>query len=400
MWYTLLAKAEPGMNIHLRRTVPPDTEKVKRLQIKKEQKGKTIMKKIISLILAAVMVMALAACGGSSAPAATSASPAAAPAADAEVTSENVWADGTTVYFDVPAKAGGGTDLYTRYLTQALGELYPKVNFVVTNYDTTEVGREHAKNADPDGTTLVIHHGGWFLEYCAGSSNVNPKEDFETVGILNLGGPQAIIAMPNAPYTNFAELGEYIAAHPGEVVIGCSLGGASQAVIYSVVAALGEDYPSMVNWVQCSSEADKLTQTASGSVHIANCSIPNAQAYEADGKLTILGTTGPSIATLENMSELVGLELGDSFKTTVEQGLDVTWDSSYYVWAPKGTPENVCRAINEAICKATTVQSFIDGNNAMATYIGAIDYDTVQTTIADEWARMSQLSTDMGLNIR
>ena len=72
MWYTLLAKAEPGMNIHLRRTVPPDTEKVKRLQIKKEQKGKTIMKKIISLILAAVMVMALAACGGSSAPAASS----------------------------------------------------------------------------------------------------------------------------------------------------------------------------------------------------------------------------------------------------------------------------------------------------------------------------------------
>ena len=46
------------------------------------------------------------------------------------------------------------------------------------------------------------------------------------------------------------------------------------------------------------------------------------------------------------------------------------------------------------------MQSFIDGNNAMATYIGAIDYDTVQTTIADEWARMSQLSTDMGLNIR
>ena len=50
------------------------------------------------------------------------------------------WASGDTVYVDVPAKAGGGTDLYTRYLTQALGEVCPGVNFVVTNYDTGEVG--------------------------------------------------------------------------------------------------------------------------------------------------------------------------------------------------------------------------------------------------------------------
>ncbi len=365
------------------------------------------MKKLFAMILAAALVLGLAACGGSSAPAATTAAPAKsdaapAPAADAgaAVTSDTVWPDGSTVYIDVPAKAGGGTDLYTRYLTQALGELYPKVNFVVTNYDTTEVGREHAKNADPDGKTLVIHHGGWFLEYCAGSSNVNPKEDFETVGILNMGGPQAIIAKPNAPYKNFKELGEYIAAHPGEVVIGCSLGGASHATLFSIVDSLGEGYTDMVNWVQCGSEADKLTQTASASIDIANCSIPNAQAYEADGKLTILGTLGPSVATLDNMSELVGLQLGDSFKTTKEQGLDVAWDSCYYVWAPKGTPEDVCRAINEAICKATEVQSFIDGNNSMATYIGAVDYDTVQATIEDEWSRMSALSTAMGLNVR
>ena len=353
------------------------------------------MKKLFALILALTMLLSLAACSSNSAPAANDA-----PASNEPVTADNVWADGSTVYFDVPAKAGGGTDLYTRYLTQALGELYPNVNFVVTNYDTTEVGREHAKNAKADGKTLAVHHGGWFLEYCSGGSNVNPKEDFETVGVLNMGGPQAVIAKPDAPYKNFQELGEYIAANPGEVVIGCSLGGASHAVLYSVVAALGEDYPDMVNWVQCGSEADKLTQTASGSIDIANCSIPNAQAYEADGKLTILGTTGPTVATLENMSELVGLQLGDTFKTTKEQGLDLAWDSCYYVWAPKGTPEDVCRAINEAICKATAVQSFIDGNNAMATYIGAVNYDEVQATIADEWQRMSDLSTAMGLNIR
>ena len=79
------------------------------------------MKKLLALVLALTMVLSLAACGGSSAPAATSAAPAATQAAsDGPVTIESVWPDGSTVYFDVPAKAGGGTDLYTRILTQAL----------------------------------------------------------------------------------------------------------------------------------------------------------------------------------------------------------------------------------------------------------------------------------------
>ncbi len=365
---------------------------------------------LASLLMAAALTLSLAACGndsGSTPPVDTTPSGGGTPAStapttgDEALTIDQVWPSGTTVTIDVPAKAGGGTDLYTRYLTQALGEVVPGVNFVVNNYDTTEVGREHAKNADPDGKTLVIHHGGWILEYLAGSTNVNPKDDVKVAGILNLGGPQAIIAKPNAPYKNFTELGEYIKEHPGEVVIGCSLGGASQGSIYKVIEGLGEGYSELVNWVQCGSEADKLTQTASGSIDIANASIPNAQSYEADGKLTILGCAGPSVATLENMSELVGLDLGDSFKTTAEQGIaDAEWNSCYYVWAPAGTPDNICAAINSAIMKATEVQSFIDGNKQMATFVDAVDYDAAQQTFADEWASMDEVATGMGIKTR
>lgn len=112
-----------------------------------------------------------------------------------ELTIEDVWPKGTTVNIDVPAKAGGGTDLRTRYLAQALGEVCPGVNFVVTNYDTAEVGAEHAKNAKPDGLTLTTNHGGAIIQYLTGTSNVNVKDDMKTVGILTLGGPMAIIAM-------------------------------------------------------------------------------------------------------------------------------------------------------------------------------------------------------------
>lgn len=356
------------------------------------------MKKKISIILATVLTaVSLTACSGGSEPAATTAAgtgQGAAPAADG-----SAWTSGANVYIDVPAKAGGGTDLYTRYLTQALTEVCPGVNFVVTNYDTSDVAMEHIKNAAPDGLTLGTCHGGAIIQYLSGSSEVNIKDDLKVVGIMNLGGPQAIIAKPDAPYSNFTELAEYIKANPGEVVIGCSLGGTTQVLFTALTDALTGD-SSQVNYVQCSSEADKLTNVASSAIDIANCSIPNAQSYLADNKLIVLGTLGPKVATLENMGELVGSELGDDFATTQEQGVDVTWDSNYYVLVPRDTPDEICKAINEAIMKAAEVQSFIDGNNAMATYIGGVDYEGAKEALETEWQFQDELLTSMGLKVR
>lgn len=354
------------------------------------------MKKLLALVLALTMVLSLAACGSGStaAPAATQA------ASDGPVTIESVWPDGSTVYFDVPAKAGGGTDLYTRILTQALQETFPKVNFIVTNYDTAEVGAEHAKNADPDGLTLTIAACTTMDSYLSGQSEVNPMEDYVTVAKLHDGGPQAIIAQPGAPYTNLTELGEYIQAHPGELVVGCALGGTSQIVLRSILASLGEGCADMVNYVQCASEADKLTQTASKAINIANCSIPNAQSYEADGKLTILGTVGPRIATLETMSELVGLQLPDSFKTTMEQGFDFSWDAGYYVMAPAGTSDAVCEAINGAMQKAAQQQSFQDGIKKMASYQNVPDLAGARADWTAEWEFQVGCITDLGLMAR
>ncbi|MEQ2563276.1 tripartite tricarboxylate transporter substrate-binding protein [Ventrimonas sp. CLA-AP-H27] len=317
-----------------------------------------------------------------------------------DVTIESVWPKGSTVYFDVPAKAGGGTDLYARYLTQALGEVCPDVNFVVTNYDTTEVGREHTKTAKPDGKTLLVHHGGAMIEYMTGSSEVSPKDDYKTVGVVNVGGPQAIIARPDAPYSNLQELGDYIQANPSEVVIGCTLGGASQCMLYGVVSNIGDGYGELVNWVQCGSEADKLTQTASGSIDIANCSINNALSYEADGKLKILGTMAPTSATLENMSELVGEKLPETFKTTKEQGVNYSYDSSYYVWAPAELPDDIAVVINEQIMKCVDQQGFIDSMKQMVTYIDKRDLAATQKTFDDEWNTWSEIIEQMGIKIR
>ena len=307
------------------------------------------------------------------------------------------WKEGETVYVHVNAKAGGGTDLFTRYLTQALSEVCPGVNFVVNNYETGEVGMATVVNSKPDGYNLGTCHGGAFVQWFAGSSNVNVHDQAEVVGIMNLGGPQAIIAGPNAPYKNFTELGEYVKANPGKLLTGVSLGGTTHMIFTTFIEAIAGD-ANLATYVQCSNEADKLTNVAAGSIDLANCSIPNALSYEADGRLTVLGTIGPKMSTLETMASLLGSELPANYASGPEQGIEsATWDSGYYLYGPAGIPEEVCRAINEAVMKACATEGYIAGNNSMATFVDALDYDTVQSTFETEWAFMESLVTDLGM---
>ena len=339
-------------------------------------KEEILMKKLLALLLALLLVCS------------------------ATVALADAWKAGDTVYFHVNAKAGGGTDLYTRYLTQALAEVCPGVNFVVNNYETAEVGMATVINAKPDGYNLGTCHGGAIIQWYTAASNINLKDDAKIVGIMNLGGPQAIITGPNAPYKNFAELAEFLKANPGYVMIGCSLGGTTQMIFTSFVEAIAGD-KDLAMYVQCASEADKLTNVASGSIDIANCSIPNALSYEADGRLTILGTIGPKMSTIATMSELLGTELGVQYASGPEQGVEsATWDSNYYVYAPAGTPDEICQAINEAICKASETASYIEGNKAMATFVAPINYEDTQAAFNTEWEFLDGLVAGLELKVR
>ncbi len=381
-------------------------------------------KRILALLLAGAMALSLAACGGgggsssgggaSSGGTSSSGGAASSGGSSSSSTSssgsstssgggasvDDVWPDGTTVTVHIHSAAGGGTDLYTRYLTQALSEVCPNVNFVPQNYDTGEVAMETVKNADPDGKNLFVYHGGGIIQYLTGSSNVSMKDDMSVVGIVSLGGPQAIIAKPDAPYKNFTELADYVKAHPGEVVIGCSLGGTTQMIFVSLINAMTGD-STMASYVQCANEADKLTQTASGSIDIANCSIPNALNYEADGRLTILGTIGPDVSNLESISELVGSDLSDAYKSGPEQGFDsAVWNSNYYLMGPPNMPEEIRTAINEKVQEAAVKDSYVEGNKQMASFTDAVDLAGSQKLFDDEWAFMDSLVTEMGLKVR
>jgi len=359
-------------------------------------------KQFFAVLLALTLVLSLAACGNSgsinssgpssggnpseSVPSGNDSSESAAPTTG--------WPNGKDITFDVPSKAGGGTDLLSRYLTTAWASKVDG-NFVVTNYDTAEVGSQHSKNAKPDGLTLTTVGCQSMDMYLAGMSEVNPAEDMTVIGKFIAGGPNVIIARVDAPYNNLTELKEYAEAHPNEVITGVGLGSSSHLIWLNIVKAMGGIE---LNYVQATSEADKLTNIAAGSLDVGNCSLNNAIAYEADGKLKVLGI----ITYSDDVGKDAYMEgLSDAYLTTAEQGFPgAAWPSGNYVCGPAGMDPALVEEINASLQQIVDDPGFVEGMAAMSQAIDMKGVSESQSDFAAEWELQQEMSTAAGVNVR
>ncbi|MBQ9195832.1 MAG: hypothetical protein IJ157_01215 [Clostridia bacterium] len=335
------------------------------------------MKKIVALLLAAILTLSL----GSVALA------------------DEIWAPGKTVFIDVGARAGGGTDLIIRYITQALGELNPGVNFVVNNYDVADVGLAKAAYADPDGLNLSVISVGNVTNYHFGSSNFDPDEIFTVVARVTAGGPQAYVATAGAPYSNFNELVDYIRTGDKKVKIGVNMGAISHLSWLSAFNAIDPELNNLVNYVQSGGEADKLTNIASGSIDLANCSMNNAIAYEADGKLVVLGIIGPEAATREATGALVGAELGEQYANLQEQGYDYSLDVGTYITLPIGTDPAIVEYVSNKLVELNGNETFENGMKTMGQFTEVLGLEETRAAWADEVEEFTGVMRDLNMMV-
>ncbi|MBQ7518834.1 MAG: hypothetical protein IJU12_00825 [Clostridia bacterium] len=334
------------------------------------------MKKIIALLLTALLTLSCCA-----------------------ALADEIWAPGKTVFIDVGARAGGGTDLIIRYITQALGELNPGVNFVVNNYDVADVGLAKAAYAEPNGLNLSVVSVGNVTNYHFGSSNFDPEEVFTVVARVTAGGPQAYVATAGAPYSNFNELVEYIRTSDKKVKIGVNMGAISHLSWLSAFNAIDPELNNMVNYVQSGGEADKLTNIASGSIDLANCSMNNAIAYEADGKLVVLGIIGPEAATREATGALVGAELGEQYASLKEQGYDYSLDVGTYLTLPAGTDPAIVEYVNAKLLELNGNETFENGMKTMGQFTNVTNLEETQAAWAAEVDEFVGLMRDLDMMV-
>ena len=325
-------------------------------------------KKIVAMVIS-MMMLGLAGCGStnSSGAASSAAAPAKAAAnassetAKAAATEETAAASSdiedkpevevskgdygfpndTTITWIVPGKAGGGSDLAIRYLSEAMTRDLGLTN-TVTNYDSNTVGHQQIANAKPDGSTITLATAALNIQWITGNTDVNPKKDLTLIAAMDDNGFSALCAPANAPYDTFGEMIAYAKENPGKLNAGMPSSGNNTLQFGKIQKTRNVQF----NPVEASSESDRLTSLSGGFIDLGFVGIGNAKEYEKAGKLKVLATMAGDGLKIENYDS----SLGDNYKTMQEQGYDdLYWNVKHYIYGPAGMDETQVKKMNAAV---------------------------------------------------
>ena len=248
----------------------------------------------------------------------------------------------TSFAADYPAKpirwivmwqAGGGGDTASRtfikYFEKAVGQKVVVENIVGGG---GSLGYTAAKNARPDGYTLVVIQGD-LPKYKPMNLAPLDIDDFEIIGSFCYQSP-VLIAQKNANWNTAKDFAEEAKKFPGEKTIGVSdIGGLHHQPLllwmekaeFKATAIAHDGSPAM------------NAAILGGHVDAVSSYIRPAIPYIKEGALKFLGYFGterhpdfPDVPTFE------------------ELGYDVAWEIPYGIGAPRGLPDDIKKFLEDA----------------------------------------------------
>ena len=188
----------------------------------------------------------------------------------------------------VPFTPASATDILGRVVAEQFGRSLGQP-FVVENKPGAGgiVGTEAAKNAAPDGYTLIMAGSGPFGINPGIYSKLpyDPVRDFEPIANIGL-TPQTIVAGAPTPYRTLKELVAVARSKPGAIDYG-SLGSGSPShlTMEAFQAAAGIK----LNHIPFKGAAEAQTQLIAGNIPVMSDTIPGVLAQVKAGKLRALG---------------------------------------------------------------------------------------------------------------
>jgi tripartite-type tricarboxylate transporter receptor subunit TctC len=264
-----------------------------------------------------------------------------------------------TVTLVVPFTAGGPTDRVARDLAEALRRPLG-VTVVVDNTAGagSSIGAARVARATPDGYTLLLNHIGMStMPALYRKLSFSVPNDFEYLGMVN-DVPMTLIARPSIPANNMKELTAWIGQNKGKINLGnAGLGAASHLCGLMFQNAMQVE----MTTVPYKGTAPAITDLIGGQIDLL-CDQTTNTTSQIEGKkvkafavTTSKRLTTPALKDLPTLAES-GLK---NFEVTIWHGL----------YAPKGTPADVTKKINDALKVALKDPDFIKKQEALGAVV-------------------------------
>jgi tripartite-type tricarboxylate transporter receptor subunit TctC len=250
----------------------------------------------------------------------------------------------------VPFAAGGPTDRVARDLAEALRKPLGGATVVVDNAAGAggSIGANKVAKAPADGYTLMLHHVGMAtMPTLVRNIPFKVESDFEYLGLVN-DVPMTLVGKPALPVSSFKDLTGWINQNKGKINLGnAGVGSASHLCGLLLQTALKVDMTA----VPYKGTAPAMTDLIGGQIDLMCDQTTNTTSQIEAKKVKAFAVTTPKrLATpaLKNLPTLQEAGLKD-FTVTIWHGL----------YAPKGTPADVQKRLNDALKIALKDPDFI-----------------------------------------
>ncbi len=257
---------------------------------------------------------------------------------------------GKPITFVVPFAAGGPTDRVARDLAEAMRKPLGGVTIVVDNAAGAggSIGANKVAKATADGYTLLLHHIG--MSTMPGLVRNLPfkvESDFEYLGLVN-DVPMTLISKPSIPGSTYKELATWITVNKTKINLGnAGIGSASHLCGLLYQTALQID----MTTVPYKGTAPAMTDLIGGQIDLMCDQTTNTTSQIEAKKVKAFAVTTAKRINTPVLKDIPTLQESGvkNFEVTIWHGL----------YAPKGTPPDVLKKLNDALKVALKDPDFI-----------------------------------------
>jgi len=249
----------------------------------------------------------------------------------------------------VAPSAGGGSDLTARLVAQGISGVLGQA-VIVDNRGGGILPAEIVSKASPDGYTLLLMGGSFYIGPLLRETPYDPVKDFAPVTWMDV-APNVLVLPLSVAANSVKDLIALAKARPGELNYGSGSTGSSNhlaAELFKAMAGVN------IMRIPYKSGAPALAALIGGDVQLMFVSAPTVAPHLKLGKLRALGVTSAQPSTL-----LPGIPTLAGSGLPGYQSVGITG-----IWAPAKTPVTAINRLNQEIVRflktAETKEKFIN----------------------------------------
>ena len=260
----------------------------------------------------------------------------------------------------VPFTAGGPTDRVARDLAESLRKPLGASAVVIENAPGagSSIGANKVAKAAPDGHTILLNHIGMAtIPTLVRSVPFKVETDFEYLGMINE-VPMTLVSKPTLPAKNYKELVTWIAANKGKINLGnAGIGSASHLCGLLLQTALQTD----MTTIPYKGTSAAMNDLLGGQIDLMCDQTTNTSGQIEAKKINAYAVTTTKHLTIPALKDLPTLQESGlkGFEITIWHGL----------YAPKGTPPEIVKKINDALKVALKDPEFIKKEEGLGAII-------------------------------